>query len=136
MPYIKEDKQKLSQLYTALANQVISELPKGWSNLCLGYFADTSDRENMLIYVSEDEGKSWRDFMDDVFDSDEVMFGIFDAKDTCREIRELCSRMGDKWTRFTFTVNRLGEFSADFKYEEYDEISDYYKKMWLGDYLG
>ena len=135
MAYIKEDKKQLSQLYTTIANQLISELPENWTNFCLGFFVDTVGREDMLIYISDDEGNTWHDFMDDVFDADEIMIGVFDCKETCQELRQLCARFGDKWTRFTLIVNRLGEFSADYKYEEYDEVTEYYKKMWLGDYI-
>lgn len=135
MTYIKEDRNKLSQLYTKIANEVVSELPADWTNFCLGFFVDTSGKEDMVIYASYDEGKTWHDFIDDAFEAENIMYGIFDCKATCRELRQQCAKIGDKWTRFTLMVNKLGEFSADFKYEEYEEINEYYKKIWLGDYL-
>ena len=135
MPYIKENKQEMSRLYTQAANQLIGELPRGWTNFVLGFFVDNQDSDTLLIYVSSDEGAQWRDFMDDVFEADEIMVGVFDCRDTLRELRELCARSGDKWSCVTLSVNKLGAFEAEFDYEPLEELTSMRKKMWVGKYL-
>lgn len=135
MPYINEDRQELSRLFEQAINQLAAELPDGWTNLCLAFYVDTSERESMFIYISSDEGKHWHDFMDDVFAADDVLIGVFDCKETCQELRRLCAKVGDKWTGFKIIVDKFGGFSADFKYEPFDEMSMMFKRMWLGEYM-
>lgn len=135
MPYIKENRQEMSRLYTQATNQLVAELPEGWTNFCLGFFVDSADRETMLIYISLDEGKNWHDFMDDVFEADEIFEGVFECKATCQELRQLCIKSGDKWSCFTLTVDAKGGFAADYDYEAFNELTPMLKRMWLGEYL-
>ena len=135
MAYIKEDKNRLAELYGRMANSLAAELQRGWTHFCMGFFVDASGSEEMLIYVSENEGRSWRDFMDDVFAADDIMTGVFDCKEACQELYALCAKAGDRWSCFTLTVDCDGNFNAEFKYESFKELNPVLKNMWMGEYL-
>lgn len=135
MGIIRENRDELSRLYEQLVNQVVKELPLEWTNCCIGFFVDARQRESLQVYLSCNEGKIWHDFMEDVFSAEDIMEGIFDCKETCRELYTLCSKAGDKWTGFTLIVDKMGGFSAEFDYTELDEFNSFRKKMWIGKYL-
>ena len=135
MANIRENRAEMSRLYGQAANQVTKELPTEWTNCCIGFFVDVQGRESLQVYVSCDEGKQWHNFMEDVFASDIIMEGVFDCKETCRELYTLCSKAGDTWTGFTLIVDRMGGFSAEYDYTELDDFNLMRKKMWLGKYL-
>jgi len=135
MAFVKENKQKLSELYNRMANQLAAELPDGWTHFCLGYCVSTSGEDDMMIFVTDDGGENWRDFMDDVFEADDIMFGVFDCKESCQELYELCKKVGDRWSHFTLMVDDTGHFDATFKYEPFDEMNPILKSMWIGEYL-
>ena len=132
---IRENKQQMSDLYTKIANQIAGELPKDWTNMSVGFLVDESGFDTYLIYYSTDCGKSYRDFMEEVFDMDEPAEGVFEAKETCLELREVCKKSRDVWTGFALRVNRLGEFSADFSYEPIESFTPMQLRFWRGRYL-
>ena len=55
MPFIKENRQKMSELYTRMANQTAAELADGWTNFCIGYIVDEKGQETQLVFASWDE---------------------------------------------------------------------------------
>lgn len=135
MAYVKENKNALAQLYNRIGNCLAAELPEGWTHVCLGFFVDKSAHEEMLIFVSDDDGNAWHDFMDDVFAADDIMVGIFDCKEFCQELYELCAKAGDKWASFTLMMDAEGHFKAEFSYDSFDKLTPVIKAMWMGEYL-
>lgn len=135
MAYIKEDRKELARLYSLIGNHLAAELPEGWTHVCLGFFVDKRGHEEMLIFVSRDAGNHWHDFMDDVFAADAIMEGVFDCKECCQALHELCTKTGDKWTSFTLIMDAEGHFRAEYSYDECDRITPAVKAMWMGEYL-
>ncbi len=135
MPFIKENREKMSELYTRMANQTAAELADGWTNFCIGYIVDEKGQETQLVFASYDEGKTWKDYMAEAFCSDRIMKGIFDCKETCQELREVCAAVGDKWTAFTLLIDAKGGFSAKFDYDPMPDFSSTQREMWIGEYL-
>ena len=135
MAYVKENKERMSEVFTAIANAVAQDLPSDWTNVCVGYLVDSSSHSEMLVYVSADNGANWSDFMDVVFSSDDILEGVFDCKEHCEKLYGMCCQSGDKWTEFALRVNALGEFTADFGYDNFDEITARRKSSWRGKYL-
>ncbi len=135
MAYVKENKEQLGKFFVRMANQIAGELPEGWTHFVVGFFVNTSGGEDLLVYVTEDEGVSWHDFMDDVFNADEIITGAFECKETCQALRAECARTGDRWSNFTLIVEAGGRFSAEFKYEPFEELTPVLKSMWMGEYL-
>ncbi len=135
MAYIKENKNKLMALYNRMGDCLAAELPKDWTHACLGFFVDKHGRESMLIYATKDGGSNWIDLMETAFESDEIMFGVFDCKECCQELYQLCAKVGDKWSRFTLTMDASGRFNADFNYDAFEKLTPILKRMWMGEYL-
>lgn len=129
-------RQEMSRLYTQAANQLASELPRGWSHICLGFFVDENENETMLVYYSMDDGKSWQDFMEYVMEADEIVKGAFDCKETCQKLWRLCKVNGSKWSIFTLLVNAQGGFEVNYDYDRLEKFTIAVKKMWRGQYLG
>ena len=135
MAYIKENKAALAALYNRIGNHLAAELPNGWTHVCLGFFVDKHGHEEMLIYTTQDEGKQWYDFMDVVFASDDIMVGVFDCKERCQELYELCAKAGDKWSNFTLIIDAEGRFKAEYSYDPLEKMSPVINAMWIGEYL-
>lgn len=135
MAYIKENRNALAQLYNRIGNCLAAELTEGWTHVCLGFFVDKSGHEDMLIFVSDDDGNAWQDFMDNVFAADDIMVGIFDCKECCQELYDLCAKAGDKWASFTLMMDAEGHFKAEFNYDSFDKLTPVIKAMWMGEYL-
>ncbi len=129
-------RQEMSRLYTDAANQLVKEFPQGWTHFCLGFFVDEEEHETMLVYLSMDDGKTWRDFMEDVANADYIMKGAFECKETCQKLWRLCKAHNSRWSVFTLLVNAQGGFSAEYDYESFPHFNLGYKQMWRGKYLG
>lgn len=135
MAFIKENKSALEALYSQIGNQLVAELPDGWTHVCLGFFVDKQGQEEMLIYTSQDDGRHWHDFMDDVFESEEIMVGVFDCKDSCQELYALCTKVGDRWSNFTMIIETEGHFRVDYSYDPIEKITPLVKSTWIGEYM-
>lgn len=135
MAYIKENQAAMGELYSRIGNCLAADLPEGWQRVCLGYFVGKDGQDEMLIYVSMSEDGEWRDFMEDVFASDDIMFGVFDCKDVCQELYQLCAKVGDRFASFTFRMDAGGSFDADFSYDAFDKLEPIHRRMWMGEYL-
>ena len=132
---IRENPEALAALYTDIANQTIRELPQGWMRVVIGLAIDNKGYETFLVYYSMDRGESFRDFIAESFDFDEPAEGLFEAKELCQKLHELCKRYGDDWRQFALTVDCNGSFTADFNYEPMETFSNLHLRVWRGRYL-
>lgn len=132
---IREDKQRMSELYTQIANEIASELPGGWTNMGVCFAVDQNGFETFLVYYSSDCGRTYRDFMEESFEADEPAIGLFEAKESCQKLRELCVKSGDRWTQLALCVNALGEFTADYNYDPIETFTPLMLRLWRGRYL-
>ena len=135
MANIKENEKELARLYGEIANGIVKELPQGWTHLATGFFVDEDGCESQLIYVSENNGKDWRDFMKDVFAAGYVMKGVIESKEACQELHALCAKAGDKWTQFTLLVDAQGNFHSKYDYDSFERMTPMLRKMWIGEFL-
>ena len=129
----EELKQEMARIYHQIAGQLLPELPEGWTKLCLGFFMDENKNDTMQIFVAKDD-KEWHDFMEDVFASDDIMKGVFDCKDSCLELWDICEQHDSKWSSFTFVVDPEGKFNAYYNYEDLSQFNLDIKKQWLEKY--
>ena len=132
---IRENNEKMEVLFTRIASQTAGELPENWTNLGIGFAIDTRGFETFLVYYSDDQGKTYRDFMEESFEYDEPAVGLFDAKESCQELHKLCKSHGDNWTQFALVLNNQGNFAADFSYEPIELFSRLHLQLWRGRYL-
>ena len=132
---IRENPEALAALYTDIANQTIRELPQGWTRVAIGLAIDDKGFETFLVYYSLDQGRSYRDFIAESFDYDEPAEGLFEAKELCQQLHELCKRYGDNWRQFALVVDCNGDFTADFNYEPMETFSSLHLRVWRGRYL-
>lgn len=134
MASIRENKQELAQIYAKAANQLASELETGWTNFVIGYFVCENESDHFLVFVTNDEGKTWCDFMDVVFNSDEIKEGVFSCRESMQELHAVCAAKGDKWSCCTMIVNKYGEFSVEFDYKPMLEMNTVYRDIWKAKY--
>ena len=126
---IREDKQRLSELYTQIANCIVGDLLPGWTHFCLCFAVDAAQCETILVYYSLDGGISYRDL------ADKPRKGVADAQTGCQDLFQLCRAAGDRWTQFCLCVNAKGEFRADHCYDTLGSFTPLHQQVWRGRYL-
>ena len=134
MKAIRENKHDLAQIYTKAANQLAPELAVGWTNFVIGYFVCENGTDHFLVFVTNDEGKSWYDFMDVVFDAYEVKEGVFSCRESMQELHVACAAKGDKWSTCTMIVSKYGDFSVEYEYTPIQEMNTFYQDAWKAKY--
>lgn len=132
---IRENKEKMEELFAYIANQTAGELPENWTALGIGFAIDIQGFETFLVYYSDDHGRTYRDFMEESFEYDEPAVGLFEAKEACQKLHELCKSHGDNWTQLALVLNKQGDFTADFSYEPIESFSRLHLQLWRGRYL-
>lgn len=132
---IRENPEALLELYTEIANWTTGELPRDWTNVGIGFAIDSREFETFLVYYSTDQGKTYRDFVEESFDFDDPAEGLFEAKELCQKLHALCKKHGDSWSQFALVVNRQGDFQADFSYEPIETFTKLHLQLWRGRYL-
>lgn len=134
---IREDKEKMKQLYIRLVSAVTQSLPEDWTNLCVGFFVASDGEESYFVHYSLNGGDDYTEAVSELMEQGDFgkAEGLFDGKELCQELHAYCSAHGDSFTQFTLCVDAKGRFQADFAYDAFDAFDAFRIQQWKGTYL-
>ena len=127
--------ERLYEFITVISNYINIDLPEYWTDFCLGFLCENNGYTELLLYISYDEGKSWKDCYEELFATECEMEGIWQARVECEKMREECIANGNQWNVFSLRVLNDGAFNVDFSYDELPIINEYVKRIWRGKQL-
>lgn len=125
-------KEKMYMCFHKIANAALQDVQDNWTDLCIGYLYDARENEEFLLFVSKDEGKHWDNLVDEAFSTEEVYEGIFNCKEACEKLRQLCWKSGERWSSFSLRVLSDGRFDANFSYDDLPKVTRYSIQVWRG----
>lgn len=136
MDRIREDKQQLQSIISAMGNTIASAMPDGWYKTVMGYFvAGENQTEHLQLHTITDTSDDYIDVVKESWDVDEYDDAIIELQKLGRQMRELCIKAYDNWNSVTFILHANGTFNMDYDYREIKEYDSRFVMSWQSQYL-
>lgn len=135
MSNIRESKQELNCLMQKIGNAILPVLDENWAKAVVGYFIEESGVTHLQFFELNTDADDYSDLVKLSWDTDRYDDAIVDLEDLCKELRNLCEKVNDSWTSFTYVLEGDGSYNADYGYDAIDNYDSRFIMDWQSKYL-